>query len=194
MARHAGLPAMQLMQQRRARPQGSAIQARRQLLVQALPPILHRHGRQRRVRHSGCGQVKNRLYRADCKPIIDSLIAEGIKVDLIYLDPPFNSNRTYSMLFHHKPEHVRELIGTMRSEDATIGVLIVDIEPTDKMEEAAKKAKTFRYQQRLDMPPKQYDRVQIITAHEVIEGAKVDLPPSMHTVTQFRKAQMEMKV
>lgn len=54
----------------------------------------------RRVQLKG-SKVRNRLYRADCKTIIDSLIAEGVKVDLIYLDPPFNSNRTYSMLFHH---------------------------------------------------------------------------------------------
>ena len=44
----------------------------------------------------------NRLYRADCKIVADELIKEGVKVDLIYLDPPFNSNRTYSMLFNHR--------------------------------------------------------------------------------------------
>ena len=43
--------------------------------------------------------MRNRLYRADCKAVIDGLIREGIRADLIYLDPPFNSNRTYSMLF-----------------------------------------------------------------------------------------------
>ena len=42
-----------------------------------------------------------RLYRADCKLILDQLLQEGIRVDLIYLDPPFNSNRTYSMIFNH---------------------------------------------------------------------------------------------
>ena len=44
---------------------------------------------------------RNRLYRADCKVVAEQLKAEGIKVDLIYLDPPFNSNRTYSMIFNH---------------------------------------------------------------------------------------------
>ena len=44
-------------------------------------------------------KMRNRLYRADCKAVIDGLIQEGIRADLIYLDPPFNSNRTYSMLF-----------------------------------------------------------------------------------------------
>ena len=43
--------------------------------------------------------MRNRLYRADCKGVVDSLVREGVQVDLVYLDPPFNSNRTYSMLF-----------------------------------------------------------------------------------------------
>ena len=93
-----------------------------------------------------------------------------------------------------KPEHVRELVGTMNSEQAQIGVLILDVEPTEKMEDAAKRAKTLRYQQRTDMPPKEYDRVQILTAYEIIEGAKIDCPPTMQAVKRFRQAQMEMKV
>ena len=75
-----------------------------------------------------------------------------------------------------KPEHVRELLGTMRSESADIGVLILDVEPTERMEEAAKKAKTLLDRRRADMPPKEYDRVQILTAYEIIEGAKIDWP------------------
>ena len=95
-----------------------------------------------------------------------------------------------------KPEHVRELIGTMRSERAQIGILILDVEPTDKMEEAARKAKTLQYQQRQDMPPKEYDCVQILTAYEIIEGAKIDCPPTMQAVKRYREAkdQLEMQV
>lgn len=93
-----------------------------------------------------------------------------------------------------RPEHVRELLGTMRSEGADIGVLILDVEPTERMEEAAKKAKTLSYRQRADMPPKEYDRVQILTAYEIIEGAKIDCPPTMQAVKKFREAQTEMQV
>ena len=93
-----------------------------------------------------------------------------------------------------KPEHVRELVGTMNSERAQIAVLILDVEPTDKMEEAAQKVKPLRYQQRADMPPKEYDRVQILTAYEIIEGAKFDCPPTMQAVKRYRELQMEMKV
>ncbi len=42
----------------------------------------------------------NRIYRGDCKLILKDLIQEGIKADLIYLDPPFNSNRVYNMIFN----------------------------------------------------------------------------------------------
>ena len=93
-----------------------------------------------------------------------------------------------------KPEHVRELLGTMGSERAQIGVLILDVEPTSKMEEAAQKARQLKYQQRADLPPKEYDRVQILTAYEIIEGAKIDCPPTMQAVKRFREAQTEMQV
>jgi len=45
---------------------------------------------------------KNLLYRCDCKEALNHLIASNIKVDLIYLDPPFNSNRNYSLIFKRK--------------------------------------------------------------------------------------------
>ena len=97
-----------------------------------------------------------------------------------------------------KPEHVRELLGTMTNEQAQIGVLILDIEPTDKMELTAQKAKQIRYQLRSDLPPQEYDRVQILTADEIIEGVKFDCPPTMLKIKQYREAedqaQTKMKV
>ena len=82
----------------------------------------------------------------------------------------------------------------MRGEPADMGVLILDVEPTENMEEAAAKAKVLHYQQRPDMPPKEYDCLQILTAYEIIEGAKIDCPPTMQAVKRFRKAQLEMQV
>ena len=93
-----------------------------------------------------------------------------------------------------KPEHVRELVGTMDTEGAAIGVLVLDVEPTEKMEEAALRAKTLRYQLRADMPPKEYDRVQILTAYEIIEGARIDSPPTMQAVQRYRQSQLEMQI
>jgi DNA modification methylase len=93
-----------------------------------------------------------------------------------------------------KPEHVRELIGTMKSARAAIGVLILDMDPTEQMEEAARKAKKMHYQQRADMPPKEYDCVQMLTAYQIIEGARIDRPPTVQEVRTFREAQRRMQV
>lgn len=41
----------------------------------------------------------NKLYRSDCKQVLEQLIADGVRVDLIYLDPPFNSNRAYNIIY-----------------------------------------------------------------------------------------------
>ena len=39
--------------------------------------------------------MQDLLICSDCKEATQNLINDGIKVDLIYLDPPFNSNRNY---------------------------------------------------------------------------------------------------
>ena len=46
-------------------------------------------------------QVPNRLYYGDNLDIMREHIADA-SVDLIYLDPPFNSNATYNVLFRER--------------------------------------------------------------------------------------------
>ena len=92
------------------------------------------------------------------------------------------------------PAHVRELRGTMKNEEAQMGVLVLDGDPTPGMERAASKAGRFSYQTSRKMPPKDYDRVQIITAYEIIDGARMDCPPTMQAVKRWRKAQTEMRI
>ncbi len=41
---------------------------------------------------------KNQLYYGDCFSVLQAHIADE-SVDLVYLDPPFNSNRDYNVLF-----------------------------------------------------------------------------------------------
>ena len=43
----------------------------------------------------------NRLYFGDNLPILRENIADE-SVDLVYLDPPFNSNATYNVLFRER--------------------------------------------------------------------------------------------
>ena len=44
---------------------------------------------------------KNKLYFGDNLDILRKYIPDE-SIDLIYLDPPFNSNATYNMLFQEK--------------------------------------------------------------------------------------------
>ncbi|MDE0168871.1 MAG: DNA methyltransferase [bacterium] len=92
------------------------------------------------------------------------------------------------------PAHVRELRGTMRAERAQMGVLILDGDPTPGMEKAAAAAGSFTYQPILNLPPKEYDKVQIVTAYEVIDGARADHPPTMQDVKRYRQAQGRLRI
>ena len=92
------------------------------------------------------------------------------------------------------PAHLRELRGTMAAENAQIGILILDVDPTPAMEHAAQKAGQFAYQVKTNMPPKKYDKVQILTAYEVIEGGQIDCPPTMQEVKSYRDKQTKMQV
>ncbi|MCY4641420.1 MAG: hypothetical protein OXC41_01770 [Gammaproteobacteria bacterium] len=65
---------------------------------------------------------------------------------------------------------------------------------TQGMEDTAHKAGQMECQLDMSMPPKHYDRVQIITAYEIIEAGQVDCPPSILEVRNYRKVQGEMQV
>jgi site-specific DNA-methyltransferase (adenine-specific) len=51
--------------------------------------------------------VNNRLYYGDNLPILRDYVPDA-SVDLIYLDPPFNSSRSYSVLFRDESGHESE--------------------------------------------------------------------------------------
>lgn len=46
----------------------------------------------------------NTLCHGDCLEILQKWVTQGHKVDLIYLDPPFNSKRDYNMTFQKNPD------------------------------------------------------------------------------------------
>lgn len=46
----------------------------------------------------------NKLICGDNLKALDDLIREGVKVDLIYLDPPFFSNRHYEVIWGDEAE------------------------------------------------------------------------------------------
>ena len=45
--------------------------------------------------------IENTLFYGDNLPILREHIPDE-SVDLVYLDPPFNSNRSYNVLFRHE--------------------------------------------------------------------------------------------
>ena len=96
-----------------------------------------------------------------------------------------------------KPADVRELKGTLESVNANMGVLIIDSDPTPAMEKLARESGVVKYQQDKDIPPKEYDKIQIITAQEVIDGGEIDCPPTLQEVKQYRdlhRKQIKLKI
>ncbi len=66
---------------------------------------------------------------------------------------------------------VRDLVGTMESQDAQIGILVTLNEPTSKMVEAAAMAGSS------EIAGKRRSHVQIMTIADLLDGRKPDLPP-----------------
>ena len=85
-----------------------------------------------------------------------------------------------------KPEMIRELIGTMQIKNADVGVLILDRDPSQNMELTAQNKGQLQYSYNKDLPPRFFDKVQIITAQEIIDGNKLDIPPTMQDIRIHR--------
>jgi len=85
-----------------------------------------------------------------------------------------------------KPEMIRELIGTMQIKNADVGVLILDRDPSSGMEITAQNKGQLQYSYSKDLPPRFFDKVQIITAQEIIDGNKLDIPPTMQDIRIHR--------
>ena len=56
---------------------------------------------------TGTPSTHNRLYYGDNLPILREYVPNE-SIDLVYLDPPFNSNRSYSVLFRDESGHESE--------------------------------------------------------------------------------------
>lgn len=121
-------------------------------------------------------------------------------VDLVYLDPPFNSNASYNVLFaerdgtqaasqiilsvkagHAAVTHVRDLRGVLDREEADIGVPISLEEPTGPMRKEAASAGSYT------SPWGEHPRLQLLTIDELLTGRGVDRPPVQTSVT-FKRA------
>ena len=118
--------------------------------------------------------MKALYYGNNLQLLRDSIATEG--VDLIYLDPPFNSNATYNVLF-------RSPKGAMQREKARMGLFITLAEPTAPMKKAAASAGVA------DTPFGKFARLQILTIEDLFAGKKPAMPPDDSAA--FRKAASE---
>src|SRR5690606_32265798 len=73
------------------------------------------------------------------------------------------------------PGFVRDLIGTMQSERAQLGVLVCLTEPTSNMKQAAAKAGSYTW----PVTGERYPRCQIVTIKQLLEGRRPALPSLM---------------
>jgi hypothetical protein len=79
--------------------------------------------------------------------------------------------------------HVRELRGVLDREKAEIGVLISLQAPTQPMRAEAAGAGFYK-----SPWGQQYPRLQILTIEELLDGKRIDYPPSAQTNVTFKKA------
>ncbi|MGI8452202.1 MAG: DNA methyltransferase [Streptosporangiaceae bacterium] len=81
------------------------------------------------------------------------------------------------------PAHLRELVGTVESERAAMGVFICMREPTAAMKEAANHSGIYTY----TVNGHTYPRVQILTVHELLTGKRPNLPTALLPYFQAQK-------
>lgn len=122
----------------------------------------------------------NKLFYGDNLDVL-----RGESVDLIYLDPPFNSNANYNVLFKSKSEKaivevkgggtgvkdVGRLAQVMEREKAPPGVLVTAEMPISAMIKDA--AAVGRFEDEWD---RTYPKLQILTLAEMFQGKKPDIP------------------
>ena len=110
----------------------------------------------------------------------------GIDGRLYFIDPR-NGGKERQIIFSVKSGHlhlsyVRDLRGVIEREGAAVGVLIGLEEPTKQMRAEAAAAGFY------DSPWGKHPRLQILTVAELLEGARVDAPPTGQVSVTFKKA------
>ncbi|MFJ9734633.1 DNA methyltransferase [Streptomyces sp. NPDC101171] len=81
------------------------------------------------------------------------------------------------------PSHVRELIGTVESNKAAMGVFITLRDPTPAMREAANHSGIYTY----PVNGQKYPKVQVISVAELLSGVRPNVPTSLLPYYQARR-------
>jgi site-specific DNA-methyltransferase (adenine-specific) len=83
---------------------------------------------------------------------------------------------------HTQAAHVRDLRGAEEREKAEIGLLVTLEEPTREMRKEAASAGFY------ESPWGKHPRLQLLTVRELLDGKRIDYPPSQHVNVTFKKA------
>lgn len=81
---------------------------------------------------------------------------------------------------------VRDLFGTVESEGAACGIYFTRVEPTKPMIEFAKQQGQFKPEHF-----SAFDRLQIVTVQEILDGARMNLPLMEEVTKRAQKAKKE---
>lgn len=111
---------------------------------------------------------------------------KGIDGRLFFHDDP-NGDTKQIVISVKAGEHigsafVRDLVGTITREKAEIGILISMAEPTREMRKEAASAGFYK------SPWGTHPRIQLLTVQELLEGKRIDYPPSQQVNATFKKA------
>jgi hypothetical protein len=111
---------------------------------------------------------------------------KGIDGRLFFHDDP-NGDTKQIVISVKAGEHitsafVRDLVGTITREKAEIGILISMAEPTREMRKEAASAGFYK------SPWGTHPRIQLLTIQELLEGKRIDYPPSQQVNATFKKA------
>ena len=84
---------------------------------------------------------------------------------------------------------VRDLFGTVKSEGAACGIYITRTEPTKPMIEFAKQQGQFKPENFAA-----FDRLQIVTVQEILDGARMNLPLMEEVTKRAQKMKTDAQI
>jgi site-specific DNA-methyltransferase (adenine-specific) len=84
---------------------------------------------------------------------------------------------------------IRDLRGVIERENAAIGILIVLEEPTKPMLQECKQAGVYEN----EIMHQSFERLQIVTVREILEGKRLSLPMSLEVVKSAERKGQEIK-
>ncbi|HUP01905.1 MAG TPA: DNA methyltransferase [Gemmatimonadota bacterium] len=110
----------------------------------------------------------------------------------LYFHDESEAGKTKQIIFSVKagatgPAHIRDLSGVVKREKAEIGVLLTMQEPSQPMRKEAASADYY------ESSWGKHPRLQILTIQDLLDGKRIDYPPSRQVDRTFKKAPKILK-